>query len=48
MIPKVISWKKDRVAELTEILQQDGVIGIVDTTGVPATAMLGMRADYAP
>ena len=45
MIPKVISWKKDRVVELTEILQQDGVIGIVDTTGVPATAMLGMRAE---
>nr|AIF14663.1 ribosomal protein L10 (RP-L10, rplJ) [uncultured marine group II/III euryarchaeote KM3_67_F03]AIF14770.1 ribosomal protein L10 (RP-L10, rplJ) [uncultured marine group II/III euryarchaeote KM3_67_H09] len=45
MIPKVMSWKKDRVAELTEILQQDGVIGIVDTTGVPATAMLGMRAE---
>jgi large subunit ribosomal protein L10 len=45
MIPKVMSWKKDRVVELTEILQQDGVIGIVDTTGVPATAMLGMRAE---
>ena len=45
MIPKVMSWKKDRVEELTEILQQDGVIGIVDTTGVPATAMLGMRAE---
>ena len=45
MIPKVMSWKKDRVVELTEILQQDGVIGIVDTTGVPATAMLGMRSE---
>jgi large subunit ribosomal protein L10 len=45
MIPKVVSWKKDRVEELTEILQQDGVIGIVDTSGVPATAMLGMRAE---
>lgn len=48
MIPKVMSWKKDRVAELTEILQQDGVIGIVDTTGVPSTAMLGMRAELRP
>ncbi len=45
MIPKVVSWKKDRVVELTEILQEDGVIGIVDTSGVPATAMLGMRAE---
>lgn len=48
MIPKVMSWKKDRVGELTEILQQDGVIGIVDTTGVPATAMLGMRSELRP
>ena len=48
MIPKVMSWKKDRVVELTEILQQDGVIGIVDTTGVPATAMLGMRSELRP
>lgn len=45
MIPKVVSWKKDRVGELSELLQQDGVIGIVDTTGVPAIAMLGMRAE---
>lgn len=45
MIPKVVGWKKDRVGELTEILQEDGVIGIVDTSGVPAIAMLGMRAE---
>jgi large subunit ribosomal protein L10 len=45
MIPKVVSWKRDRVGELTEILQEDGVIGIVDTSGVPAIAMLGMRAE---
>ncbi len=45
MIPKVASWKKDRVGELADILQQDGVIAIVDTNGVPATAMLGMRAE---
>lgn len=45
MIPKVVSWKKDRVGELTDILKQDGVIAIVDTNGVPATAMLGMRAE---
>ena len=45
MIPKVVGWKRDRVGELTEILQEDGVIGIVDTSGVPAIAMLGMRAE---
>ncbi|MDP6379582.1 MAG: 50S ribosomal protein L10, partial [Candidatus Thalassarchaeaceae archaeon] len=45
MIPKVAHWKKGRVSELVEILQQDGVLGIVDTTGVPATAMLGMRSE---
>ena len=37
--------KGDRVSELVEILQQDGVVSIVDTTGVPATAMLGMRSE---
>ena len=45
MIPKIAHWKKDRVAEIVEVLQQDGVVGIVDTTGVPATAMLGMRRE---
>ena len=43
MIPKVAHWKPVRVSELANILNQDGVVGIVDTTGVPATAMLGMR-----
>ena len=28
---------------LTDIINQDGVLGIVDVEGVPATAMLGMR-----
>ena len=28
---------------LTDLLKQDGVIGIIDVEGVPATAMLGMR-----
>lgn len=45
MIPKVASWKRDRVGALADILRQDGVIAIVDTNGVPATAMLGMRAE---
>ncbi|MEE2759146.1 MAG: 50S ribosomal protein L10 [Candidatus Thermoplasmatota archaeon] len=42
-MPKAASWKKDRVSVLAEILSKDGVIGIVDVEGVPATAMLGMR-----
>ena len=28
---------------LTELLKQDGVVGVIDVEGVPATAMLGMR-----
>ena len=28
---------------LTDLLSQDGVVGIIDVEGVPATAMLGMR-----
>ena len=43
MIPKAASWKKDRVGVLTDLLKQDGVVGIIDVEGVPATAMLGMR-----
>ncbi|MED6297213.1 MAG: 50S ribosomal protein L10 [Candidatus Thermoplasmatota archaeon] len=43
LIPKAAPWKKDRVTVLTEIINQDGVLGIVDVEGVPATAMLGMR-----
>ena len=44
MIPKIADWKPVRVSELADILNRDGVVGIVDTTGVPATAMLGMRS----
>ena len=44
MIPKAAQWKKDRVSVLADILKkQDGVIGVIDVAGVPATAMLGMR-----
>jgi len=43
LIPKAASWKKDRVGTLTDLLKQDGVVGIIDVEGVPATAMLGMR-----
>ena len=45
MIPKAANWKKDTISELVKMLQQDGVLGVVDTTGVPATAMLGMRRE---
>jgi len=31
------------VSVLTDLLSQDGVVGIIDVEGVPATAMLGMR-----
>jgi large subunit ribosomal protein L10 len=43
LIPKATQWKKDRVTVLTELLKQDGVVGVIDVEGVPATAMLGMR-----
>jgi large subunit ribosomal protein L10 len=43
-IPKAAAWKKDRIAKLVGILQDSKVIGVVDVAGVPARAMLGMRA----
>ena len=45
MIPKAAQWNKDRVGQLSDILKSDGVIGIVDISGVPATNMLDMRAN---
>ena len=45
MIPKAAQWKKDRVGQLEDILKADGVVGIVDISGVPATNMLDMRAN---
>jgi len=44
MMAKATQWKVDRVGELTELLSSDGIIGIVDVTGVPAQAMLEMRS----
>ena len=44
MIPKVASWKKDTVSSLTEMLSNGGTIAVIDIHGVPASAMLGMRA----
>ena len=42
---KVAPWKRDRVGELAEIINSDGVVGIVDIGGVPAGNMLNMRSD---
>lgn len=44
MIPKVASWKKDTVSSLTEMLSNGGTIAVIDIHGVPASAMIGMRA----
>ena len=43
--PKVAPWKRSRVDELTEVLNSDGVVGIVDVGGVPAGNMLDMRSN---
>ena len=45
ILPKVASWKRDRVGELAAILTSDGVLGVVDIGGVPAKNMLSMRDD---
>ena len=44
MIPKVVSWKKDTVKDLVELLKSGDTIAVIDIHGVPAGAMLGMRA----
>jgi len=43
VIPKVAGWKKDRVSKLTEIFNSDGVVAVVDVSGVPARNMIDMR-----
>jgi len=43
VIPKVSGWKKDSVSELTEIFSSDGVVAVVDVSGVPASNMIDMR-----
>ena len=43
MIPKVAGWKKERVSELTEIFSSEGVVAVVDVSGVPASNMIDMR-----
>ena len=44
MIPKVMSWKKDTVNDLVDLLKSGDTIAVIDIHGVPAGAMLGMRA----
>ena len=43
MIPKVASWKPNRVTELRDIVSKEGIVGVVDISGVPAKNMLDMR-----
>jgi len=45
LIPKVVSWKKDTVKDLHTLLTDGSTIAIIDIHGVPAGAMIGMRAD---
>ena len=44
MIPKVMSWKKDTVSDLVDLLKSGDTIAVIDIHGVPAGAMIGMRA----
>ena len=44
MIPKVMSWKKDTVSDLADLLKSGDTIAVIDIHGVPAGAMIGMRA----
>ena len=44
MIPKVSPWKKNTVATMTDMLNKGGTFAVIDILGVPAGAMLGMRA----
>jgi large subunit ribosomal protein L10 len=43
VIPKVAGWKKDRVSQLTDIFNSEGVVAVVDVSGVPASNMIDMR-----
>ena len=44
MIPKVMSWKKDTVSDLVDLLKSGDTLAVIDIHGVPAGAMIGMRA----
>ena len=41
MIPKVVSWKKDTVSDLHDLLTSGETIAVIDIHGVPASAMFG-------
>ena len=45
MIPKVMPWKKDTVADLVSLLKSGDTLAVIDIHGVPAGAMIGMRKD---
>jgi len=44
LIPKVMSWKKDTVSDLLDLLNSGETLAVIDIHGVPAGAMIGMRA----
>jgi len=39
-----MSWKKDTVSDLVDLLKSGDTIAVIDIHGVPAGAMIGMRA----
>ena len=45
MIPKVMSWKRDTVNDLVEVLNNGETLAVIDIHGVPADSMIGMRND---
>ena len=44
MIPKVVSWKKDAVVDLVNLLERWHTVAVIDIHGVPADSMIGMRS----
>ena len=42
MIPKVASWKPDRVTELRDIVSKEGIVGVVDN-GFAGVNLLPVR-----
>jgi len=44
LIPKVVSWKKDTVADLVNVIESGDTVAVIDIHGVPADSMIGMRA----
>ena len=44
MIPKVMSWKRDAVKDLFEVISAGETLAVIDIHGVPADTMIGMRS----